>query len=559
MGYSLDDMIRDSGASREQIKAGVQAMDEEARAYRLRETQRAQNERKSEAAVRSACVDLLGVKDSYYTEQEIKAFGAADGKAAETIADELRETSGTGLIDRCERLMQEIRPPKTRHDTGTVYTPQNVVEMMVANASPGEFECVVDVGCGCGRFAYTTKLAAGNTKVIGIDLDPLACLLAATVSTLEGVPFEVIRGDFLKKNIKTTGRTLYIGNPPYVRHHMLAEEQKTQGHAMAEQLKLKGWSGLAGLYALFIERILCRARQGDRMMIVTGAEWLDAGYGKPLRDAFASTVGGGSALTYYPASMDLFNGAMSTALVSRWEIGENIESVRCAVDGGERFHEKTGKLATLDKWGSVFAGGNKPPSGMKTIALGDLFRISRGIVTGNNKYFVLPADDRQAKAMGDRAVPVVARAADIPRSAVVEPGTLKKRLLLLDGQKDAGYISIGEKTGVREGFIASCRTPWYAIKPKPAPILATYMRRGRPRFALNPGRCPNLNTVHGLYPKTDISEETMRRVVAYLNNGELYGDTGRVYQGGLIKYEPKEMERIEIPCDVIEETESHDA
>ena len=41
MGYSLDDMIRDSGVSREQIKAGVQAMDEEARAYRLREAHRA--------------------------------------------------------------------------------------------------------------------------------------------------------------------------------------------------------------------------------------------------------------------------------------------------------------------------------------------------------------------------------------------------------------------------------------------------------------------------------------------------------------------------------------
>ena len=93
------------------------------------------------------------------------------------------------------------------------------------------------------------------------------------------------------------------------------------------------------------------------------------------------------------------------------------------VDSGERFHEKTDKLAALGEWGSVSAGGNKPPNGMKTIVLGDLFRISRGIVTGNNKYFVLPSDDRQAKAMGDRVVPVVARAADIPRLAVVEPAS----------------------------------------------------------------------------------------------------------------------------------------
>ena len=46
MGYCLEDMIRDSGVSSEQIEAGVQAMDEEARAYRLREARCAKNERR---------------------------------------------------------------------------------------------------------------------------------------------------------------------------------------------------------------------------------------------------------------------------------------------------------------------------------------------------------------------------------------------------------------------------------------------------------------------------------------------------------------------------------
>ena len=50
MGYSLEDMIKDSGVSREQIKAGVQAMDEEARAYRLREARRAMGYSQKEVA-----------------------------------------------------------------------------------------------------------------------------------------------------------------------------------------------------------------------------------------------------------------------------------------------------------------------------------------------------------------------------------------------------------------------------------------------------------------------------------------------------------------------------
>lgn len=50
MGYCLEDMIRDSGVSREQIEAGVQAMDEEARAYRLREARRAMDYTQKEVA-----------------------------------------------------------------------------------------------------------------------------------------------------------------------------------------------------------------------------------------------------------------------------------------------------------------------------------------------------------------------------------------------------------------------------------------------------------------------------------------------------------------------------
>ena len=50
MGYSLEDMIRDSGVSREQIEAGVQAMDRQARAYRLRETRRAKDYSQKEVA-----------------------------------------------------------------------------------------------------------------------------------------------------------------------------------------------------------------------------------------------------------------------------------------------------------------------------------------------------------------------------------------------------------------------------------------------------------------------------------------------------------------------------
>lgn len=455
-------------------------------------------------------------------------------------------------LDFCEQLMMQVRSKGARHDTGTVYTPQNVVDRMVEDADPASFDHIIDTGCGCGRFAITAAQKAPEVPVTAVDLDPLACLLTATVAKSFGFKnVTVRRGDFLRMDVVDTGRTLFIGNPPYVRHHILSREDKTLGRTMANSLGLSSWSELAGLYALFIERCLCLAQDGDRIEYVTGAEWLDVGYGSALREAFC--LYGGSSLTYYPATMNLFHGTMSTALISRWDIGSGARQVACALDHIERTDVDVANLRKAGKWGCLFGDYPPVPEGVKLVRLGDLFRVSRGVVTGDNAYFVVRDDDELATSMGARAVPVVARATDVPKTGRIEARTLRKRLLQLDGQEDADYLRLGHERGVDQRYVCSHRNPWYQVTFKPAPVLATYMRRGRPRFALNPDACANLNTVHGLHPKRELSANQLVRIVKYLNTGKLYGDQGRQYQGGLVKYEPHDMEDIEIPASVLEE------
>jgi hypothetical protein len=80
--------------------------------------------------------------------------------------------------------------------------------------------------------------------------------------------------------------------------------------------------------------------------------------------------------------------------------------------------------------------------------------------------------------------------------------------------------------------------------PRP-PIVATYMARGAPCFARNPDELGLLNVVHGLYPRRPLDEATLERVVASLNaRRESFIGRGRTYQGGLEKFEPREMEAL---------------
>ena len=82
---------------------------------------------------------------------------------------------------------------------------------------------------------------------------------------------------------------------------------------------------------------------------------------------------------------------------------------------------------------------------------------------------------------------------------------------------------------------------------KPAPqIVVTYMGRRPPVFAVNTAGASIINVAHGLYPKVPLPENSVEQLVAWLNTN-VSQNSGRVYAGGLTKFEPSEVARLRIP------------
>jgi adenine-specific DNA-methyltransferase len=131
------------------------------------------------------------------------------------------------------------------------------------------------------------------------------------------------------------------------------------------------------------------------------------------------------------------------------------------------------------------------------------------------------------------------RAVDLPRD-----------LNLLD-EREAGavarFLRQAEKHGATESYIARHRKPWWAVGLRePAPILATYMARRVPAFVRNSAGARHINIAHGLYPREPMSDLALDALADYLRHGVTL-DAGRSYAGGLVKFEPREMERIIVP------------
>lgn len=454
----------------------------------------------------------------------------------------------------------ELRSPLERRALGAFYTGPAILDPMIEWALAQRPDRVVDPGCGSGRFAVAVAKRVSTRDIIAIDLDPVATLLTrASLAAIGAKRARVIQGDYLTTQLaKCDGRTAFISNPPYVRHHDLSAETKARAAALAVKAG-HTISGLAGLHALFYLATLAEhGTPGDVGTFVTSAEWLDVGYGSVIRSMFTNGLGGRSLTVFAPESIP-FEDAMTTAAITTFSMGEEPGVARIArimdvvqtitLEEGGREIPRTA-LAKAKRWSPFLS---EPTEDIGGDTVGTLFRVSRGQVTGANRFFVMTRAVARERGIERFCIPLVTSADEV----FAANGVLRdspERLVGLELPKDlklvrfprlAAYIASGEKQNIHKGYVTSHRSPWWSVTfPRP-PIVATYMARQAPLFASNHDGLGLLNVVHGLHPRKPMKASMIARVVKTLNaERATFIGRGRTYHGGLEKFEPGEMEAL---------------
>ena len=217
-------------------------------------------------------------------------------------------------------------------------------------------------------------------------------------------------------------------------------------------------------------------------------------------------------------------------------------------------------LQNASKWEPLFQG-RRHEAAPGWVSLEALASFRRGIATGANGFFLLSKDRVLSLGINlDRCLPCVGKASDVPGliyrfsdfCAAANAGNKLFLLNLSDPLTDSEklYIRHGEQMSLTSRFLLANRRPWYSMEQRPvAPIWAAVFGRSDLKFVFNEAGVRSLTNFHCIYPKSAdvIFQQALTLCLNARSVREFAKLHGRVYGGGLNKFEPNDLKSLQVP------------
>jgi len=468
-------------------------------------------------------------------------------------------SSTVGAKSQNNRYWENAGAEKTR---GSVYTPPRIAAALVRWAVRSASNHVLDPACGDGVF-----LAAGRTRLAdlgsrnpycnGVDIDPTAAAASGGVCD-----------DFFRWVRSAPQYDAVVGNPPFVRSHLFPEESRKLAFQQMVGLGLRP-SRLMSTWLPFIALSSGILSETGRLAFVAPEELLQVNYAEELRRFLLSRF---RRVIVCVPNADLFPSVQQSVVLllcdNDWVGPGGLLSMRFQhlEEGPPYYVERAEPWDWSRKWTHLFLDRRQRKlvddcfAGLPWKRMEDYGRVEVGVVTGDNKFFIV--DERIARSIGEQYVtPIVSGARDLRgirfapdefRSLVQEG---KPAFLINTSEREdclpralQEYLAEGRRVGIHTRYKCRNRQPWYAV-PSVRPADAVLLRQAGqvPRLVQVDGRLTSTDTVHRV--TWEQPRMGKRHAVGFLNTLTLLACelTGRSYGGGVLELMPREASRLPMP------------
>lgn len=485
---------------------------------------------------------------------------------------------------------------------GGYYTPKPIANFLARWAIQSPDSSVLEPSCGDGvllESAIEALLQQGAEKtaiphlIHGVEIDPDEAAKARARMKVYGIypSSETIHiGDFFTYcqahlleqnffNLITAERRAFdaiIGNPPFIRYQNFPEEYRGIAVSIMKQAGLKPSRLMNSWLPFLVASTLLLKKQG-RLAMVIPAELFQVNYAAETRRFLSDFYHQITIITFKKLVFDDIQQEVVLLLCERNAQGQSGTRVLEFGDTRELIsHTHTEFTAeelkpmnhSKEKWTQYFLSSDEIlllrslRNDPRLTVSGQVIDADVGIVTGENKFFILNEQQVQAMELEPFTQKVVGRsnhlkgmvfnaldwqsnaekqapafllnAPDVPFSFLPEP--LKN------------YVRQGEEQQFHQGYKCRNRTPWYVVPSIWTP--EAFMLRqvhGYPKIILNEADATCTDTIHRVRFRGHIDKRAITAAFFNVLTFAFAEVTGRSYGGGVLTFEPSEAEYLPIP------------
>ncbi len=511
------------------------------------------------------------------------------------VSDFVRDATAT--FNPWGELYGALIAQPQRRQIGQFWTEEHIAEWMVAWLLQARPAVLVDVGCGSGNALLKAALLSdglnASPRLWGCDISPLllnvtlAAFLSRTEMARKFLPTLVIQ-NYLERPLPA-GTDAVFCNPPYTRHHQIAPALKDALQASFKARFHLDVSRQGTMALFFLLKLIAEMPEGARAAFIAPMEVLDARYGLAAKLALTRETAM-TAVIHFSPQMNAFHKVDVGAVILFFTKGHiRHHPVRCIdldafptadmllsalasetdsrLPFGSLIIRSQEELLEAPKWSTgvhldqEFSDKEK---GDLIVPLKSLARVVRGIATGANEFFVLPADEVRTKSLEPFVVRTVQRNREV-QDIVLDEATWHKLadegkrvwLLYLNGEDIdqhpalRAYLAHGEALGYHRRSLVQTRRRWYLMEQREVPpLFFTLLTRGNPRFILNLASVRPLNMFLLIYPKRELVQAEAVEVLWALLNSDFsrsrLHSISRTYGGNTLKVEPRELDNLPV-------------
>jgi len=488
-----------------------------------------------------------------------------------------------------EPMIETAMTRTERRSLGRFDTPRPLAQAVTDWAVRSKSDRVLEPSSGGGiivqSIASRLKELGGDevgTQIVACDIDPRA--MAETSRCVTAALPNLVLGNFLALDLEHLGGRMFdsvVGNPPYVRlHTMDTASREAARRSLPESHLLNAKASLWAYFPLHAFKFL---KTGGRMSWILPETLLHSDYGKQMLRWSAQNFSRCIAVSLRERCFKvdgakervvilLLEGA-GTPAVRETEMVEYESAVECIAALNRMTQNDSPSLPQLNGHAVPHLVSSEAAAAAAAleetgdfIRLGDLATIRIGVVTGDNRFFVMSDQQRKAAKLSTRHFkPVVSRFADLgdglEHDRVVvkdEPSNQEIRNLLLSPKPESidknllSFMAGYSEEEIKNNKTMQKRPYWQCPTLGQVPhAFLRYMGKSAPRLVLNTAQTYCTNTIHGVFFNDGITETTQRAICLALHSSycRLSAEfEGRQYGSGVLKLEPSEAARLSVPA-----------